>query len=379
MGLYSLREAGPLGEAGSDPVPAHAGLRLHLRVPHGEDLVRAHTGAGAGHLRADGAAWTRCRCRPSRVRPPSRWTWGEVPEMQHTVDTNLLIQDSHIHIMMYAIVAALLTLIILGLDWPAWWRDTVIVAAFCHRRARLRRPVAHEARHRRVRLAHHLSGLGMSLVYLIVLYSTVRALAARPPEERIMTRHHARPRRRGARRNRPPDPQGRAGEARRLHPAVPPGRDSVLRPHGEHRQGGSGHDPEVQRLHARPIRTCSSIWVRAPMERAVGVTLFQQVDTPHGPIEVGLTFGPDGALTSADVTTATVETKPWVQEATASGLMKGFAGLPLGRRPAQGAPGREGAQRDAGVHGRADRDGGGAGDGVVRDAVQGERDVRDDG
>ena len=42
----------------------------------------------------------------------------------------------------------------------------------------------------------------------------------------------------------------------------------------------------------------------------VGVVLFQQVDTPHGPIEVGLTLGPDGAIADAAVTTATVETKP---------------------------------------------------------------------
>ena len=101
---------------------------------------------------------------------------GQVPEMQHTVDTNLLIQDSHIHIMIYAIVAALLTLIILGLDWPAWWRDTVIVGGVRLRGARLRRPVAHEVRAGRLRLAHHLSGWGMCLVYLIVLYSTVRAM-----------------------------------------------------------------------------------------------------------------------------------------------------------------------------------------------------------
>jgi hypothetical protein len=32
--------------------------------------------------------------------------------------------------MMYAIIAALLTLIMLGLEWPAWWRDTMIVANF---------------------------------------------------------------------------------------------------------------------------------------------------------------------------------------------------------------------------------------------------------
>ena len=48
----------------------------------------------------------------------------------HVVDTNLLIQDSHVHILLYAIVAALETLVILGLGWPAWWRDTVIAAAF---------------------------------------------------------------------------------------------------------------------------------------------------------------------------------------------------------------------------------------------------------
>src|SRR4029453_75301 len=46
--------------------------------------------------------------------------------------------------------------------------------------------------------------------------------------------------------------------------------------------------------------------------KSVGSTLFQQVDTPHGPLEGGLAFGPDGAITRADVTTATVETKPWV-------------------------------------------------------------------
>ena len=62
----------------------------------------------------------------------------------------------------------------------------------------------------------------------------------------------------------------------------------------------------------------------------VGVVLFQQINTPHGPIEVGLTFGPDGAIGSAAVTTATVETKPWVQEATATGLMKRFVGMRQG-------------------------------------------------
>ncbi len=65
----------------------------------------------------------------------------------------------------------------------------------------------------------------------------------------------------------------------------------------------------------------------------LGVVLFQQVDTPHGPIEVGLTFGPDGAITRAMVTTATVETKPWVQEAVATGLMDHFTGMRAGDDP----------------------------------------------
>jgi hypothetical protein len=61
--------------------------------------------------------------------------------------------------------------------------------------------------------------------------------------------------------------------------------------------------------------------------KPVGVTLFQQIDTPHGPLEIGLTFGSDGAISSAAVTTATVETKPWVLAATGTGLMKRFAGM----------------------------------------------------
>jgi hypothetical protein len=65
----------------------------------------------------------------------------------------------------------------------------------------------------------------------------------------------------------------------------------------------------------------------------VGVVLFQQVDTPHGPIEVGLTFATDGSIARAAVTTATVETKPWVQEAIGAGLMERFAGMRQGDDP----------------------------------------------
>ena len=64
--------------------------------------------------------------------------------------------------------------------------------------------------------------------------------------------------------------------------------------------------------------------------KVAGVVLFPQVNTMHGPIEVGLTLSPDGVVTSAVVTKATVETQPWVEEATSAGLMKRFEGLRYG-------------------------------------------------
>lgn len=54
----------------------------------------------------------------------------EMTGMAHVVDVNLLIQDSHVHILLYAIVAVLEGVIVLGLPWPALWRDTVIASAF---------------------------------------------------------------------------------------------------------------------------------------------------------------------------------------------------------------------------------------------------------
>jgi hypothetical protein len=101
---------------------------------------------------------------------------GKVPEMQHTVDTNLLIQDSHIHIMIYAIVAALLTLIILGFDWPPWWRDTVIILNFGFGVMDFVGQWLMNFGMGGFAWLTIASGWGMSLVYLIVLYSTIRAL-----------------------------------------------------------------------------------------------------------------------------------------------------------------------------------------------------------
>lgn len=99
---------------------------------------------------------------------------GAMPEERHTVDTQLLIQDSHIHIMIYGIVAALETLVILGLEWPAWWRDTMIVAAFGAGALDFAGQWLMKAGIPGFAWLTIASGWGMSAVYLVVLVTAVR-------------------------------------------------------------------------------------------------------------------------------------------------------------------------------------------------------------
>ena len=63
------------------------------------------------------------------------------------------------------------------------------------------------------------------------------------------------------------------------------------------------------------------------------VVLFPQVNTQHGPLEVGLVMNADGTVRQAVVTKATVETKPWVLTAVKTGLMKSFQGMRAGDDP----------------------------------------------
>jgi hypothetical protein len=68
----------------------------------------------------------------------------------------------------------------------------------------------------------------------------------------------------------------------------------------------------------------------------VGVLTFVRVDTPHGPVEVAVSFGSDRAIRGVVVTKATVETKPWVLEALKAGLTDQYRGVKRGG-PAAGA------------------------------------------
>jgi hypothetical protein len=51
-------------------------------------------------------------------------------EDHHTVDRNLLIQDTHVHVPMYGIIAAALALVVLGLDLSAAWGYALITLLF---------------------------------------------------------------------------------------------------------------------------------------------------------------------------------------------------------------------------------------------------------
>jgi hypothetical protein len=64
-----------------------------------------------------------------------------------------------------------------------------------------------------------------------------------------------------------------------------------------------------------------------------GTVEFVLVDTPHGPIEVALAFGPDGKVSQVLVITATVETVPWVNAVVKSGMLKEYLGLAADARP----------------------------------------------
>jgi len=105
---------------------------------------------------------------------------GSMEAEHHTVDTSLLIQDSHIHIMIYAIVAALQTLLILGLEWRPGWRNLVITAAFGFGALDFSGQWLMRFGIGGFAWLTIASGWGMSLVYLTVLVGTLRAAISGP-------------------------------------------------------------------------------------------------------------------------------------------------------------------------------------------------------
>lgn len=59
----------------------------------------------------------------------------------------------------------------------------------------------------------------------------------------------------------------------------------------------------------------------------VGTVLFNQMETRHGLIEVGIALTPAGEVSNVMVTKAAAEMEPWVKAVISTGLMKNFIGL----------------------------------------------------
>ncbi|HEV2671350.1 MAG TPA: hypothetical protein VGU74_09670 [Gemmatimonadales bacterium] len=55
---------------------------------------------------------------------------AEMVEEQHHVDRDLLVQDTHVHMPMYAVIAACLSVIVLGLALPRWAGLAIIALLF---------------------------------------------------------------------------------------------------------------------------------------------------------------------------------------------------------------------------------------------------------
>jgi len=104
-------------------------------------------------------------------------------EEPHVVDTNLLIQDSHVHILMYAVVAALEALIVFGLNWRAWWRDAVIAAAFGSGVLDFSGQWLIKAGVPAFAWLTLASGWAMAAVYLVIVAGVIRELVPHAKEE----------------------------------------------------------------------------------------------------------------------------------------------------------------------------------------------------
>ena len=106
----------------------------------------------------------------------------------HTVDTPLLIQDSHVHLLVYAIVAALEAVVVLGLDWPAWVRDTVITAAFTSGLLDFAGQWLMKAGWPAFALLTIGAGWAMAIVYLAIVAGTVATLRRAAPFHQALER-----------------------------------------------------------------------------------------------------------------------------------------------------------------------------------------------
>ncbi len=117
----------------------------------------------------------------------------------------------------------------------------------------------------------------------------------------------------------------------------------------------SGQD--AHRLHEdagdwSPENGVLTFYVGKQTGNEVGALEFVRVDTPHGPLEVAVSFTPQRTVRGVIVTKVTVETKPWVLAALQAGLTEHYRGLKPTDTPsgAEAVKGRVGELPDYMAH-----------------------------
>lgn len=108
---------------------------------------------------------------------------SKLTDEKHMVDVPLLIQDSHIHILMFDVIAALQLVIVLGLEWRAWWRNSVITAAFAAGVLDFSGQWLMKFGAGGFAYLTITAGWMMTAVYLVVLAGTLRAVSGRAAPE----------------------------------------------------------------------------------------------------------------------------------------------------------------------------------------------------
>src|SRR5882762_5322440 len=117
----------------SRPVTSHLMRTLGLSYVFGAVMVALYAG-----FTPQSVAATYAGPEMSMPMPPETTMVVQRPMVMtdfataqvHTVDTNLLIQDTHVHVPMYGLIAAALGVVVAGLSLPRTWALGLIVLLF---------------------------------------------------------------------------------------------------------------------------------------------------------------------------------------------------------------------------------------------------------
>ena len=179
-GLYSLRRLDRSVQLGAVLfllVLGYGYIFAFLMVKHWAGLTPADVAATYVPPQAPGQQAT----SQSQTQPIDL---SKLTEEKHTVDVPLLIQDSHIHILKFDVIAALQQLIVLGLEWRPWWRNSVITAGFAAGALDFSGQWLMEFGAGGFAYLTIAAGWLMTAVYVVVLVGTLRAVFGRKAPER---------------------------------------------------------------------------------------------------------------------------------------------------------------------------------------------------